>query len=716
MPRSTLQLQSEEERLARLRNLVVLDSEPEAVFDSIAQLASQVCEAPIALISLVDEERQWFKANVGLPGVNETPRDVAFCAHAIQGHDVFEVPDATRDDRFSRNPLVTGGPDIRFYAGAPLEVDGGARVGTLCVIDRQPRQLSAEQAETLRSLARIATQALEMRRDLINKSLAVRTEYSKALEDSEARHRALVEEQSDLVGLCRPTGELVYANPAYARQFGRSPEEMVGTNLFDRVEANDKDKVRARLLAVFETGTPHTGENRILNAEGKTVWVAWTTRLQRGADGSKLLHSVGRDVTDRKAAEEALWANQQFLYRTGQVAGVGGWEVDVATSQVTWSDQTRLIHEVDDDFFPTLHSAIEFYAPESRPLIQEAVETGIRTGEPWDLELRFITAKGRPIWVRSVGEVLFDHGQPVKLVGAFQDVTARKDLEHMLAQRSATLGAVIEALPAHVCVVDGSGRVQFANRSFERWACPTPRDFFLGVLLRDILDPADYERCRPWAAKVLSGETVSFDVPFHNRVTLSVTLVPLRDGRGATEGFVLVAHDISRHRLEEDRLLQLSQRDPLTGLLNRSGLESHVTKMVQAGEGESLAVLAIDLDRFKPVNDLHGHATGDELLRAFAHRLGKLVRPTDAVARLGGDEFAVVLSGIGQASHADAVADKIIAAVDKPFQVGALELSIGASIGVACSVRPGEPWTALLEKADALLYDAKRAGRGRRVS
>ena len=180
----------ESRRLGRLRDLVVLDTGPEPVFDAIAKLASDICGAPIALLSLVDEERLWFKANVGLPGLNETRRDIAFCAHAIDDDALFEVPDATRDDRFANNPLVTGGPGIRFYAGAPLILPGGERIGTLCVIDRQIRHLSPSQAKWLRSLATIATQALLMRRDLILKALAVRTQESRIQENQAARQGA----------------------------------------------------------------------------------------------------------------------------------------------------------------------------------------------------------------------------------------------------------------------------------------------------------------------------------------------------------------------------------------------------------------------------------------------------------------------------------------------------------------------------------------------
>ena len=177
----------ESRRLSRLHDLFVLDTEPEPVFDAIAKLASEICGVPIALLSLVDEERQWFKANVGLPGVKQTPRDGSFCDHAIDDGALFEVPDATTDARFADHPLVKGTRGIRFYAGAPLILPGGERIGTLCVIDRQIRHLSPSQAKSLRSLATIATQALLMRRDLIRKALAVRTQESRMQENLASR-------------------------------------------------------------------------------------------------------------------------------------------------------------------------------------------------------------------------------------------------------------------------------------------------------------------------------------------------------------------------------------------------------------------------------------------------------------------------------------------------------------------------------------------------
>jgi len=154
---------NEKQRLKVLWQYDVLDTIPEEVFDDLTELAARICEAPIALITLVDEDRQWFKSKVGISD-NETSRDISFCAHAILQSDLFIVPDATKDQRFAHNPLVTSDPKIRFYAGAPLITPDGHALGTLCVIDKVPRELRPDQKTGLRVLARHVMTQLELRR------------------------------------------------------------------------------------------------------------------------------------------------------------------------------------------------------------------------------------------------------------------------------------------------------------------------------------------------------------------------------------------------------------------------------------------------------------------------------------------------------------------------------------------------------------------------
>jgi two-component system NtrC family sensor kinase len=156
---------SDATRVAVLEKYAILDTEPEQAFDDLTLLASYVCKTPIALISLVDEDRQWFKSKVGM-AASETPREVAFCSVAIQQPDVMVVPDTLQDERFCNNPLVISEPRIRFYAGAPLINEDGYALGTLCVIDRTPRQISQDQKEALQALSRLVLAQLEFRRNL----------------------------------------------------------------------------------------------------------------------------------------------------------------------------------------------------------------------------------------------------------------------------------------------------------------------------------------------------------------------------------------------------------------------------------------------------------------------------------------------------------------------------------------------------------------------
>jgi GAF domain-containing protein len=154
------------DRVSALQKYAILDSEPEQAFDDLTLLASYVCKTPMALISLIDEDRQWFKAKVGI-SATETSRDIAFCSTAIQQTDVFVVPDALQDERFRTNPLVVSDPNIRFYAGAPLINEDGYALGTLCVIDQTPRELGTDQRAALKALSRLVLMQMEFRRNLI---------------------------------------------------------------------------------------------------------------------------------------------------------------------------------------------------------------------------------------------------------------------------------------------------------------------------------------------------------------------------------------------------------------------------------------------------------------------------------------------------------------------------------------------------------------------
>jgi anti-sigma regulatory factor (Ser/Thr protein kinase) len=196
----------ESARLAALHRYRILDTEPERGFDDLTMLASQICGTPMALITLVDADRQWFKSRVGI-SLSETARAVSFCSHAIQHRDLFIVPDARHDERFRGNPFVVGDPEIRFYAGAPLITPDGHALGTLCVMDKVARTLSGEQLEALSALCRQAEGQLDLRRNLheLRAALAERdraqTEQQRLFDDLRAAHDD-VRRLSGLIPFC----------------------------------------------------------------------------------------------------------------------------------------------------------------------------------------------------------------------------------------------------------------------------------------------------------------------------------------------------------------------------------------------------------------------------------------------------------------------------------------------------------------------------------
>ena len=287
--------ENEGERLAALDRYAILDTSPEDAFGEIVELASSLCDAPIALITFLDETRQWFKARVGLDAPS-TPRRVSFCGHAIcDDAEVFVVGDAALDPRFSGNPLVTGPPNIRFYAGAPLVTPDGYKLGTLCVIDRKPRALSHVQQKALCALARQVVVQLELRRQIAERATAQR-ELDRFFSVS-----------LDLLCIAGVDGYFKRLNPAFEEVLGYTREELMAAPLLAFVHPDDREQTAAELTSLCHGETTHYFENRYLRKDGSTCWIAWTARpaLEEG-----LLYAAGRDITPAKIAERELRSSE----------------------------------------------------------------------------------------------------------------------------------------------------------------------------------------------------------------------------------------------------------------------------------------------------------------------------------------------------------------------------------------------------------------------
>ncbi|MEA3210295.1 MAG: hypothetical protein QOE70_3352 [Chthoniobacter sp.] len=292
----------EEERLEELRRYAVLDTPPEKAFDDITELAIRIFEVPIAAVTLIDADRQWFKSCVGLE-TREVGRNFAFCAHAILGTEVMVVPDAREDARFAGNPLVTGGPRIRFYAGAPLRTKNGLNLGTLTVSDTQPRTLAADQIATLASLAALVVSEIELRHEIGGRRRA---------EDTLRLQQAAILQSSESViittaNLDLPGPEIIFVNPAFTKLTGYSAEEVIGKTprllQGPKTERAILDSVRASLSGAQEFHFEAVNYRK----DGSDFVLSTDIAPLRGEDG-KVTHFIcfQRDATERDRAAAAL--------------------------------------------------------------------------------------------------------------------------------------------------------------------------------------------------------------------------------------------------------------------------------------------------------------------------------------------------------------------------------------------------------------------------
>lgn len=720
------ELSRETQRLKRLHELAVLDTGAEPLFDTLARLAANLCGAPIALVSLVDADWQWVKAQVGLPAPTQTPRDLSFCAHTILGREVMEVSDASRDPRFLANPLVTGDHATRFYAGAPITLPDGNCVGTVCVLDRQPRLLSDKHRKALQELATAAAHALLMRETTL--SLTQTDSAQRSLQESKARLRSLYESTPAMLHSIDAHGVLLTVSDTWLAKLGYTRDEVIGRSSAEFLSPASHEYARTVVLPRFlATGRCDNIEYQMLRKDGSLIDVRLSAIMERDDQGQAVRSlAILEDITEKHAVEAALNANQERLTLATQANEIGIWELTLPDGTLTWSDMMFTIFGLPRDAFTgRLEDWTKCIHAEDQDYTRRELTLAVKGLKPLDFDFRVQHPDGQVRYVYARATVFRDaDGRAVRVLGANYDVTERKLMERELAEKHELLRVTLHSIGDAVITTDAHGRVQWLNPVAERmtgWPNEAARDKPLTQVFHIVNELSREPEVSP-VARCLAEDIHVGQIDHTLLISrdgaeygIEDSAAPIRDEHGQVLGVVLVFHDVTEQRRMGHEMNFRATHDELTGLVNRAEFDTRLGRVLEEAhqDDSTHALMYIDLDQFKLVNDACGHSVGDQLLCQVTSLLQGCVRSRDTLARLGGDEFGVILEHC-TVDQAHRVAQDICDQMEEfRFIHDGRRFRIGTSIGLVPVDKRWANTALVLQAADTSCYAAKEAGRNR---
>lgn len=537
----------------------------------------------------------------------------------------------------------------------------------------------------------------------------------KRIENVLLRHHQMIETALDGYWMTDAEGFLQEANEAYARMSGYTVQELTGMHISQLEAGEHPEEVGAHIEKIIATGHDQF-ETVHRRKDGSVMDIEISATFM---PEEQKLFVFCHDITQRKLYAARLQQQQEMLNEAQRLGRLGSWEMELPCGKLKWSDETYRIFESEKSADESLYDIFErSIHPDDRDKVEQAYQHSLRDHLPYDIEHRLLFPDGRIKWVREHCTTTYDGtGEPLRSVGMVQDITARKRDEEQLRVAAATF----ETHDA-ILITDAQSNIVRVNNAFTQitgyrsWEVlgMNPR-----IMSSGRHDQAFYQEMwqqllgqGSWAGEIWDRRKNGEIYPKW------MTITAVKDEAGKTVNYVAIFSDITERKRNEDEIRGLAFYDALTQLPNRRLFldRLHNALAVSARNGDFGALLFIDLDRFKVLNDTLGHDYGDLLLIEVAERIKHCVREVDTVARLGGDEFVVVVEGMGshrdEASHkAGLVAEKIREWLARPYQIKEHEHYSSPSIGVELFHDGEATADDLIKHADVAMYQAKNAGR-----
>lgn len=569
---------NETDRLKALKEYDILDTLSEEEYDSITQIASQIFDTEIALVSLLDENRQWFKSKIGLE-VSETPRNISFCQYAIMNDDVLVVEDASEHDVFKENPLVLGDPNIRFYAGAPLKDPNGYNLGTLCVIDSKPKKLTDTQTRLLKSLAKTIISLLTLRKQ------------KREIEKRKEELKTIFSSLNDGVVYQNINGEIIRSNEKAEEILGLSKDQMMGRTsvdpLWNSIHQDGSPFPGDTHPAMITLKTGKAQENVIMGVHkpsGDLTWINITsTPIYLKNDEKQEISgvvTVFSDITKQKKIADVLKKNQDLLISSQEIAKIGSWEFDLQTQNLSWSSQHYKIFGIPEPqksevLYQLYRSKIH---PEDIIILDEKIQISIETDCSFEFEHRIIDTNGKVIkTVLGIGEVVKNEkGIPIILKGTVQDITERKKTEEIIRETEERWKFAIENVGDGIWDFKPKEGVGYQSDQFFKNIGYEKDEFTVNhEMMLSLIHPDDRNLVDDSFVKHIKGEIPMFDCEYRikakdgsYRWILDRAKVVERNEKGESLRMIGVQTNLTDRKNQEDDLRKKEEwiRSLITGM------------------------------------------------------------------------------------------------------------------------------------------------------